>query len=150
MINGEANHRPLSIGCGKASWTKERGRREATATASLYYTRRKKWEREREKALLMIIFLTPRKITAIAPAPAADEGPRLTAGQRLGGEGGGALIDFKSPILWRRLHKFSRRREENFSGNCPPSTSSFLPPHLFHSRVACLCATHLSVLCCAA
>ena len=116
------------------------------------YTERNGRERERggEASLLMIIFLTPRKMTAIAPAPAADEGPRLTAGQRLGGEGGGALIDFKSPILWRRLHKFSRRREENFSGNCPPSTSSFLPPHLFHSRVACLCATHLSVLCCAA
>ena len=60
-------------------WQGNRGRgrrdggREATATASLYYTRRKKWEREREKALLMIIFLTPRKMTAITPRGRREE-----------------------------------------------------------------------------
>ena len=61
-------HRQLGV-----ARDRREGGREAIATASLYIHRKKR-ERGREReALLMIIFLTPRKMTAITPSAAAVE-----------------------------------------------------------------------------
>ena len=64
LINGEANHRPSSIGCGKGSAREGRGE-GGHRNCLTVHTQKETGERE---ALLMIIFLTPRKMTAITPS----------------------------------------------------------------------------------
>ena len=144
-------HRPLSIGCGKEivdGGEEMEGEREGghCNCLTVLHTQKEMGERAREGVIDDHIFDTQKNDCHHAPRPqrGGQHGLQAVTARRLGGEGGGALIDFKSPILWRRLHKFSRSRGENFFRELPSfySILSFL--HISRlSRVAG--ATHLSL-----